>query len=282
MSVEESPSLAIIIVTYQRPSALERLLDSVAGQDIPRETYEICVVDNGCDLPREALSGHTVDHWVRPESNIGASAGRNRGVAATRAPLMLFLDDDGVVAEGTLRAAQTAFERDPSVMAARGRVLPLDHPVLSSIASHYDRGAERCPDWLIIEGMTAIRREAYEAVEGYDPALFGHEGIELSFRLIERFPEGEICYLPNMVLHHDFASSWAELWSKARRMARASDRTPKPVVERARAAYRACGFSYPGSGLSRVFSWIPRTVFRQMVGYHRWRGRKSQAPPGHD
>jgi GT2 family glycosyltransferase len=268
MSPRVPPDLAVIIVTYQRPSALFRLLESVMAQSIPRETYEVCVVDNGGDVPQ---GGQCVDHWVRPSENVGASAGRNLGVAATSAPLLLFLDDDGVVADGTFAAACGAFEQDPTLIAARGRVLPLKHPIYSSIASHYDRGLKSCDDWLVVEGMTAILRNAYREVGGYNPEMFGHEGIELSLRLAERYPEGRIRYLPDMVLRHDFVGSFAELWRKGRRMARAVGRAPCATVEKAQAAYRAKRFTYEKSATRRMLSGIPRTMFRWIVAYHKWR-----------
>lgn len=265
MHARTPPELAIIIVTYRRESALRRLLASVAAQGLMRERYEVCVVDNGGELTPKTFNEHGVDHWECPTRNLGASAGRNCGVNATSAPLLLFLDDDGVVAGDTLKAALEAFDASPELLAARGRVLPLGHPGYSMIARHYDRGLEQCDDWLVIEGVTAIRRDAYEAVGGYRAGLFGHEGLELSLRLTERFPDGELRYLPSMVLHHDYAGSFSELWGKAKRMADAAGRAPDGGVKRAEAMYRARGFNHPIGLRRRLLAAFPRTLFYGLV-----------------
>ena len=89
----------------------------------------------------------------------------------------------------------------------------------SSLARHYSRGDQICPELLIIEGATVIRRTPYLAVHGYRVGLFGNEGLELSERLLQNFPQDTIEYHPQFILYHDFVSSWKELWLKAKRMA---------------------------------------------------------------
>jgi glycosyltransferase involved in cell wall biosynthesis len=272
-----SASMAVIIVTYKRPRELLRLLDSVRAQATPRASYELCVIDNGGDAPRE-LAGD-VDRWEQTE-NIGASAGRNLGARLTSAPLLVFLDDDGVIAPGFLDAMAARFDAEPALIAARGRVLPLHHPVMSSLASHYDRGQTARDELLIIEGATGIRRAAYEAVGGYNEAMFGNEGLELSERLLRAHPDGRISYEPGCVLHHDFVDNMGALWRKAERQARASQAS-QPQNETLRAAIARYKRDYKFED-ERPWGWrlcarLMQRLYERMQRAHLRRLRR--APP---
>jgi glycosyltransferase involved in cell wall biosynthesis len=213
--------LSIIIVTYHRPQEVLRLLQSVVTQDYPRANYEICVIDNGGELTTDIvqkIQTH-VDYFKQPADNLGVCYARNLAVSCTQAPLLLFLDDDGVLGDHALRYIDNYMQNHAQVMAIRGRIVPLEHPFFSSVARHYSRGKQICPELLIIEGATVIRRSPYFTVHGYRVGLFGNEGLDLSERLLQAFPQDKIEYHPQFILYHDFVNSWKELWFKAKRMA---------------------------------------------------------------
>jgi hypothetical protein len=69
------------------------------------------------------------------------------------------------------------------ILAARGKIVALNHPILTCAAKHYDLGDQIVKTSLNIEGATYIRRVSYENVGGYNPKIFGHEGQELGYRL---------------------------------------------------------------------------------------------------
>ena len=267
-----SPRLAVIIVTYRRYSALLRLLNSLQNQDLPRDAYELCVIDNGADVPRNHPLVKSVDQW-RTANNIGASAARNLGATVTTAPLLVFIDDDGVVATDFLTSMVTLFDAEQTVIAARGRVVSLDHPCLSAIARHYDRGPFRCDELLIIEGATGIRRAAFEAAGGFDSNLFGGEGLELSERLLTANPNGRIVYEPACVLRHDFVDSFVELWLKARRQTRSSVamHTGHETLRAATARYATYSFTDYRARHTRLLGWTLRILFSFMQRLHHVR-----------
>jgi glycosyltransferase involved in cell wall biosynthesis len=273
-----TPPIAIIIVTYRRHAELLRLLQSIAAQATPRARYELCVIDNGADAPRVDPLALEVEHWHAAD-NIGASAGRNLGVAHTSAPLLIFIDDDGVIAPGFLDTMEALFEADAALIAARGRVVPLHHPILSAIPGHYDRGLAPCDELLIIEGATGIRRAAYEVVGGYNEAMFGGEGIELSERLLRAHPDGRIRYEPGCVLRHDFVDSLEQLWRKARRQVYASLEA-QPHNETLRAAkqrYASYRFIDARPLPLRIVARVMNKLYAHMQRIHAARLRRERA-----
>ena len=108
--------VAIIVPTLRRPESLERALRSLFGQTaVADRVLEIVVVDNdpsgSAAAPVEALRRLApwplvYVHAARP----GVATARNAGLAATRAPLIAFLDDDEAASNGWLAALLKAQE----------------------------------------------------------------------------------------------------------------------------------------------------------------------------
>ena len=108
--------VAIIVPTLRRPDSLERALRSLFAQTcVGDRVSEIVVVDND----PAGSAGHGVEalrafapwplvyvHAPRP----GVATARNAGLAATRAPLIAFLDDDEAASPRWLAALLKAQE----------------------------------------------------------------------------------------------------------------------------------------------------------------------------
>ena len=108
--------VAIIVPTLRRPDSLARALGSLFAQArVGDRVSEIVVVDNdpsgSAEAGVEALRAFApwplvYVHAPRP----GVATARNAGLAATRAPLIAFLDDDEAASPGWLAALLEARE----------------------------------------------------------------------------------------------------------------------------------------------------------------------------
>lgn len=90
-----SPKISVVIPTYNRPNLLSRAIKSVLDQTYT--DYECIVVDDAS--PADSLS--VVDdfddgriQYLEHETNQGASAARNTGIANSKGEYIAFLDDD--------------------------------------------------------------------------------------------------------------------------------------------------------------------------------------------
>ncbi len=102
--------LSAIICTHNpRPASLARTLDGLARQTLPRDAWELLVIDNASSpaLERTTL-GAASDLTARVirEEQLGLNHARNRGVAEARGDLVIFVDDDNVLDPGYLAAAR--------------------------------------------------------------------------------------------------------------------------------------------------------------------------------
>jgi GT2 family glycosyltransferase len=102
------PEISVVIPTYERPDLLGACLAALAGQDLDRDRYEVVVIDDASPSGTGPVLERFSDGWpqlrwkIQPE-NRGPATARNRGVAESAAPLILFIDDDIVAPPGLVR-----------------------------------------------------------------------------------------------------------------------------------------------------------------------------------
>ena len=95
---EERMKVSIIVPIYNVEAFLKKCVDSLLAQDLPREDYEIILVDDGstdgcgalCDTLAAAHSNIRVIH----QKNRGLSGARNSGIPVATGEYVIFVDSD--------------------------------------------------------------------------------------------------------------------------------------------------------------------------------------------
>ena len=104
--------LAIVLVHYRTPGLLVEAVGALQ-RDLAssRLDAEILVVDNGSEpADRKGWSGHEVRR-IDPGANLGYAGGVRCGVEASRAPQIVAMNPDVLVAEGCLGRLCAELER---------------------------------------------------------------------------------------------------------------------------------------------------------------------------
>lgn len=217
--------LSLIIPTHNRSERLIAALESVIRQDLPAADWECVVVSNNSTDDTVARFGDFAAHYpglnlrLVTEDGPGVSYARNRGIAETSAPLLVFIDDDERINPGFLRAYADFFDAHPDAVVAGGRIIAeyvtgrpawLSKYTEMPIANPMDFGdavrpfpAGRVPGG----GNMAFRRSAALRYGGFDPSLgrvgrmlIGGEENDFFERLMRG---GETCwYVPGAVMWH--------------------------------------------------------------------------------
>jgi glycosyltransferase involved in cell wall biosynthesis len=99
------PLISAVICTYNRAELLRGMLESLSRQSIDRAAYEVVVVDDGStDDTRAVVEAfeQRVSLTYGYQRNSGLASARNHGVFLSRAPVVLFLDDDDIASRELL------------------------------------------------------------------------------------------------------------------------------------------------------------------------------------
>jgi glycosyltransferase involved in cell wall biosynthesis len=106
--------VSVVIPVYNGEEHLREALESVFGQT--HRALEIVVVDDGStDGTNSLLEDYTDRVLVIHQENAGVSRARNRGVEASSAPLVAFLDQDDLWYEHKLERQVEVFSARPGV-----------------------------------------------------------------------------------------------------------------------------------------------------------------------
>ncbi len=99
-----APEIALLLSTYQRPLHLRHALLSIALQQIEPSKIELVVTDDGssdetADVVRQFArsAAFPVHFTTHSHDGFRLARCRNEGVAASRAPYLLFLDGDCIL-----------------------------------------------------------------------------------------------------------------------------------------------------------------------------------------
>jgi surface carbohydrate biosynthesis protein len=212
--------LSIVICTHNREEHLRKLLDSLVDQEPHRLDLEILVVDNRSSdgtmaFCRERQRTLPALRYCF-EAALGLSHARNRGIAASQHPHILYLDDDATVPRRYLQtAASIIAERDPDFFG--GPVYPAfaaERPAWfhdQFEVRRYTSEPKFILDRSISGGNFGVRRAVVEGLGGFDPSL-GMAGSRMRFMeertLIERYRfatptrRQRIFYHPDLFISH--------------------------------------------------------------------------------
>jgi N-acetylglucosaminyl-diphospho-decaprenol L-rhamnosyltransferase len=237
----------VVVVTADSKEMVLQCLRELAAPSI----VSVTVVDNGSqDGTGEAVLGAFPSvQLVQLPAPDGLAAAFNRGAERGQAPLVLFLNDDVLAAQGAIEELARALNRNESAVAAAGRLVdPVDgstqleyQPKPFPTAATFLAALAGVPrlwprnpwtgrqlrrplderETVVVDqppgACLLVRRDVFELLGGWDEGYaFWYEDVDLARRLKEH---GSVIYVPTAVFRHVGGHS-------ARRLSRAD------VIER--------------------------------------------------
>jgi len=189
----QQPLVSIIIPTYGGRSHLADSVKSALTQ-----TYgnvEVIVVDdNNPDTPErkrteELINKYTSNHlfkYIRHEKNRNGAAARNTGIKVSSGELIAFLDDDDCFLPEKISRQVDYLSEHPEYQAAyclaskNGINIPTV-PYEGDVSLHLLMGESN-----MFTPTLIFRREAIEALNGFDESYRRHQDYELLLRFFEK------------------------------------------------------------------------------------------------
>jgi glycosyltransferase involved in cell wall biosynthesis len=110
--------ISVIVCTHNPyPDYLRRVLDALDTQTLPKEEWELLLIDNASDPPlaeTTVLSGHPQGRHIR-EDELGLTPARLRGIRESRGDLLVYVDDDAVLTLDYLQMARDLMMEHPNL-----------------------------------------------------------------------------------------------------------------------------------------------------------------------
>jgi glycosyltransferase involved in cell wall biosynthesis len=137
MSKSTVPAISVAICTHNpRADYLPRVLTALRAQTLPVTDWEFIIIDNASKPP--VASTYTLDWHPKAriviETELGIASARIRAMREALGDLLIFFDDDNVMAEDYLQRCAELFASRPDLGAVSGCLLPEYAPYEGCIA----------------------------------------------------------------------------------------------------------------------------------------------------
>ncbi|RYC68779.1 glycosyltransferase family 2 protein [Spirosoma sordidisoli] len=186
------PHFSVVIPTYQQPALLLKCLDALGRQRLPRDQFELIVVDDA-NSPETAAAvalftrqiaragGPLEVRYLAQPDERGPAAARNRGWRAARGRVVAFTDEDCLPQANWLASVLPSFERGAQVITGQMHLTLPDGTAPYSPKSLYLDSSE------LISANCFCRKSALERVGGFEEAfdLSWREDSDLQFKFIQ-------------------------------------------------------------------------------------------------
>jgi glycosyltransferase involved in cell wall biosynthesis len=217
--------VSVIICSYNRADYIINAIESLNNQTIPKNEFEVLVVDNNSiDNTGELVKDYIRSH---PEFNLkyilekkqGASYARNTGAELSSAPLLCFMDDDAIAEKDYLERIISFFKTHTDAAGLGGRIIPKYIPAEPKWMSHYVSSLvgnfDYCKNLTVfapgkypLESNMIVVTNDFKKIGGFNTALpgvkgnlrIGGEGKDFFLRL--QALGRKIYYDPDVIVHH--------------------------------------------------------------------------------
>lgn len=177
--------LSAVVPTYNRSEVLRVCLRSLAAQTLPRDQFEVLVVDDGSSDDTESVvrrfEPELAVRYLRQPTNRGRAAARNRGIREATGDVVVFVDSDVFPVPEFLEAHRAIHLRHHRAV-GRG---PLRLTVHLDDPFHKPALLPDPSPAFLDTANASVRREHLVAAGGFDEEFrhYGWEDVDLGLRL---------------------------------------------------------------------------------------------------
>jgi glycosyltransferase involved in cell wall biosynthesis len=193
MPASRVPAISVIVPAWGVAHLVGETLASLQAQSFT--DWEAVVVDDGGgDGVAAAVAPFAAgDSRIRflAMTHRGVSGARNHAIAAARAPLIAFLDGDDCALPGHLQALHAAMTADPGLGIVSCDAIYTGQPAREGrlFSSYWPQSDEPTLEAVLWRRSSIFiaalaRREAIEAVGGFDEGLVAAEDLDLWIRIL--------------------------------------------------------------------------------------------------
>lgn len=251
-----SPSFSIIVPTYERRDLVCETVRSLAELEYDGDVEVVVVVDGSTDGTAAALANLQCPFPLSliEQPNQGAAHARNRGAAAARGEILLFLDDDMLCAPNLLEQHARLYREGADAITGEitphhelpDGLHPSDLPMFAPSGGNAPASA-----FDIFTGQLSVTRRVFEELGGFDESFtasggYGNEDLDFGARLLARY---NVRINPAAITMHRDQVKTRQVLRRARLLAAADVRFARKHPELSRELFDRRGASQPATRL---------------------------------
>ena len=222
-----APEVSVVIPTAGAGLLLGEQLTALAAQqgDV---RFEVVVVANRSRLDTGELQQQWRDRLdlvvIRADDRAGAGYARNRGVEAARGAVLLFVDDDDVVAPDYVSVMSRALQDAPAV-AARIDLTRLNEPWVREIRPTSQASGLADSGGIPIAGggTLGVHRAVFDEVGPFAATFDGIAAEDTEWCLRLAAQGHELVFVPDAVVHCRARSGIRDVWEQGLRSGRGGE-----------------------------------------------------------
>lgn len=196
---------SVIVPAYNASVTIERCLNSLENQSIPKEVYEVILIDDGStDRTSDIAKQFPIKYFW--QKNQGPATARNRGAKEARGEIILFTDADCVPQINWIEEMVRPFD-DQKIMAVKGTYKTAQKSLTARFAQvEFEERFEMLKKVESIDMVdtysAGYRRSVFISLEGFDPSfpVANNEDTELSYKMSQA--GYKMVFNPNAVVYH--------------------------------------------------------------------------------
>jgi glycosyltransferase involved in cell wall biosynthesis len=265
------PYFSVIVPSYNRSRELEKSLEALSA--CGRDDAEIIVVDDCSTTDVRGIAERYEATQLSCVQRGGPAAARNVGAKYATGEILVFVDADVLVRPDLLKIVREEFQKDSSLAALFGSYddSPAETDFCSSFKNllhHYVHQTSSEQASTFWTGCGAIRKTVFDALGGFNTALYSRAAIEdIEFGMRLRQENRKVRLLKNLQVKHlkrwtaqsiimtDLfrrAMPWTKLILKTRTI---PDELNLAWPARMSAALAGCGFALILALCGRAIGW---------------------------
>jgi glycosyltransferase involved in cell wall biosynthesis len=178
------PYLSVIVPSHDSARTLATCLDAIVRSDLPRDCWELIVVDDASADDSALIAAEYADTVISlPGNQRGPAYARNRGFEVSRGEGVVFVNPDARVNSDTLRRIALVFAHEPDVSAVFGSY-DTRSPAVGVVSTyrnllhhyvHLQSAGDAETFWAV---CGAVRREVFLEAGMYDEWRFARPQVE--------------------------------------------------------------------------------------------------------
>jgi GT2 family glycosyltransferase len=205
-----NPEYSVVVPAYQAAKIVGNCVKALSAQTVPRERYEIIVVDDGSTDGTATVAREAGADRVITCPHGGPGVARNAGVATANGKIILFTDADCEPTPAWIERIAAPFQNQ-AIDGTKGTYRTRQRALIARFIQleyedKYDK--MRGQDYIdfIDTYSAAYRRKVFEQTGGFDPAFrVANEDVEFSYRVAQL--GYKLAFTPEAVVFHHHANS---------------------------------------------------------------------------